>query len=365
MPVLGVKNFVGERLTQAKNARGISAVALSEIAEVSQSSISLYEKGKQNPRYTVVESLAKALNVPVDFFFKELGPTKPKKLFYRSMAASTKSSRELSEAKYYWLVEAVDYLLEYFDLPELDIPDFDLPSDFRLLTTFEIESIAEQLRAYWNLGSGPISNMVRTLESHGIIVWRTKFGALTQDAFSEYREPHPFVVLSTDKENYFRSRFDAAHELGHLILHRSIDQSSLKSAADHKLMEDQAHRFAGAFLVPATQFYNDLYTINIDTFRSLKPKWNVSIAMQIMRVKHLHLINEDEEKRLWINLGRRKWRQVEPLDDSVPQEKPRLVNQSIKMLIDSGVKSPDQISKDLTMSPVSYTHLTLPTICSV
>ena len=89
----------------------------------------------------------------------------------------------------------------------------------------------------------------------------------------------------------------------------------------------------------------------------MKPKWNVSIAMQIMRVKHLHLINEDEEKRLWINLGRRKWRQVEPLDDSVPQEKPRLVNQSIKMLIDSGVKSPDQISKDLTMSPVDLDNL--------
>lgn len=358
MPVIGVKNFIGDRLIQAKNARGFSSATLSDLVQVSQSSICLYEKGKQNPKQEVVESLARVLNVPVGFFFKEITIAKPKSLFYRSMAAATKSSRTMSEAKYEWTLEAVEgYLLRFFDFPSLNLPDIELPADFKRLNSQTIETIATQLREHWTLGTGPISNMVRTLEANGIVVWQTKFEAETQDSFSEYREPHPFVVLSSDKENYFRSRFNAAHELGHIILHRNIDKTTLNKKADFKLIEDQAHLFAGAFLTPATAYYNDLSSISIDTFRALKPRWNVSIAMQIMRTKHLGLISEPEEKRLWINLSRRNWRTSEPLDDSTLPEKPQLINKSVKMLVDEGVKSKEQLKDEMEFSAVDIENI--------
>lgn len=358
MPVIGVKNFIGDRLIQAKNARGFSSATLSDLVQVSQSSICLYEKGKQNPKQEVVESLARVLNVPVGFFFKEIAIEKPKNLFYRSMAAATKSSRTTSEAKYEWTLEAVEgYLLRFFDFPALNLPDIEIPADFKRLDSQTIETIATQLREHWTLGTGPISNMVRTLEANGIVVWQTKFEAETQDSFSEYREPHPFVVLSSDKENYFRSRFNAAHELGHIILHRSIDKTTLNKKADFKLIEDQAHLFAGAFLTPATAYYNDLSSISIDTFRALKPRWNVSIAMQIMRVKHLGLVSEPEEKRLWINLARRNWRTSEPLDDSTPPEKPQLIKQSVKMLVEEGVKSKEQLKDEMELSAVDIENI--------
>ena len=203
MPIFGVKDFNKDRLVQAKNARGLTSVGLSGIVNISQSSISLYEKGKQKPKQEVVEALARALNVPVGFFFKEISINKPNNLFYRSMAAATKSSRMVSEAKYEWTLEAVDYLLNYFDFPEINLPDFEVPSDFKKLNSEIIETLATQLREYWTLGEGPIANMVMTLESNGILVWRTKFEAERQDAFSEYRIPHPFVVLSSDKEKLF------------------------------------------------------------------------------------------------------------------------------------------------------------------
>lgn len=351
MPVYGVQNFIGERLTQAKNARGLSSVALADLVNISQSSICLYEKGKQNPKQEIVDALASALNVPVNFFFKDIGIKKPKNLFYRSMAASTKSSRMVSEAKYEWTLEAVEYLLDFFDFPNSNLPDLDVPDDFNMLDSQTIESIAHQVRAHWVLGTGPISNMVRTLESNGIIVWQTKFEAETQDAFSEFREPHPFVVLSSDKENYFRSRFNAAHELGHLILHRHIDRTTLNKKADFKIIENQAHLFAGAFLAPAQSYSQDLRSISIDTFRALKPRWNVSIAMQIMRVKQLGMISEAEEKRLWINLSRRNWKTREPLDDSIKPERPQLIQESIKMLVNEGVKSKEQLVNELNFSP--------------
>ena len=357
MPAHGVKNFNNNRLIQARNARGITSVALSDIVQLSQTSISQYEKGKQNPKQEVVELLAKALNVPVGFFFKQITIDKPKSLFYRSMAASTKASRVVSEAKYEWALETVNYLLNYLDLPEVNIPDLDIPKDFRDLDDRIIESRAKQLRDYWRLGTGPITNMIRTLESNGIIVWRTRFEAETQDAFSELRKPHPFVVLASDKENYFRSRFDAAHELAHLVLHQNVDGTTLNKKSEFKTIEKQAHLFAGAFLSPATAYRNELSAISIDMFRALKPRWKVSIAMQIMRVKHLGIVTEEEEKRLWKSLSRRKWRKVEPLDDITEPESPKLINQGIKMLIEEGLKSKEQIADDLQLSHIDIEHL--------
>jgi len=350
MPV-GVDIFNNERLLQARKARGLTAVRLSAIADVSSASISLYEKGTQKPQQDILDRLAKALNVPVSFFFNEINIDKPKQIFYRSMSSATKSSRIRVESEYEWVLEVIDYLLNYFDFPTLNLPELDVPDNFKKLDAMKIESLAYQLRAYWNLGMGPIANMIRTLESNGLIAWRTAFEAVTLDAFSEFRLPHPLVVLSSDKENYFRSRFDAAHELGHIICHRHVDQSTLNTPAEFKLIEQQAHHFAAAFLLPATSFSKDFRVPSLDTFRTLKPKWNVSIAMQIMRCKQLKLIDGHQEKRMWINLARRKWKKSEPLDDSTPAEKPNLINKSINMLIDEKVKTKEQIAIDLSFSP--------------
>lgn len=348
MPV-GVKLFKNDRLIQARAARGLTAVSLSALAEISTASISLYEKGVQKPQQEVLDKLAEALKVPVGYFFNEIGIDRPNKVFYRSMSSATKSARSRIQAQYEWALEIIEYLLRYFDFPKLNLPDLDIPKDFRQLDSNTIESIASQVRAHWNLGDGPVTNMIRTLESNGIVTWRTEFEAKTLDAFSEFRTPHPVIVLSSDKENYFRSRFDAAHELGHIILHRNIDRSILNKSLSHKILEDQAHYFAGAFLLPAISYSRDLVP-SIDFFRSLKPKWNVSISMQIMRCRHLHLIDENREKSLWVNLSRRKWRKIEPLDDSTRAEKPNLISKSIEMLIDERVKHKEQIAQDLHLS---------------
>lgn len=346
---VAVSGFKGVRLAQARNARGLTAVSLADMVDVSPSTISLYEKGTQKPRQEILDRLSRVLNVPTAFFLRDVKIRKPTKLFYRSMSAATKAARTRAEARYELSLELIEYLLEYFDFPDVNLPDFDVPTNFKEIDSLTIESIAEQLRQYWMLGDGPVSNMVRTLESNGIVVWRTAFEAETLDAFSEYRSPHPLVVLSSDKENYFRSRFDAAHELGHLVLHKNIDAKSITKSSDFKLLENQAHYFAGAFLLPATAYSKELWGISLDAFRSLKPRWNVSMALQIKRCSQLGLIDESQEKRLWINLSRRGWRKREPLDDSMQSEMPNLIPKSIKLLVQEKVKTGDQIAQDLTL----------------
>ena len=355
---VGVTGFISDRLVQARRARGLTAASLSDMIDVARSTISQYEKAVQKPRQEVLDRLATVLNVPTAFFLQPVSIVKPDRLFYRSMSAATKSARVRVEARYEWILQAIDYLLEFFDFPETRVPDFDLPDDFHALDSSTIESVAEDIRRRWSLGDGPIANVVRTLETNGVVVWRTAFEAETLDAFSEFRRPHPTVVLSSDKESLYRSRFDAAHELGHLVLHRNVDGKALKRSSEFRLLEIQAHRFAGALLLPAIPYTEDLWSASLDAFRSLKPRWNASIAFQIMRARQLGLVDERQQRRLWINLSRRGWRKIEPLDDSAKPEKPTLLAQGMRMLVDNKVRSGEQIAKDLCLSAVELEKLT-------
>lgn len=348
---VGVKAFNGERLTQARNARGLTAVCLADMVDVSPATISLYEKGTRKPRQALLDRLSCVLNVRAEFFLRAIPMERPSsRVFFRSMSAATKSARARVTARYEWMLELVGYLLEFFDFPDTHLPAVDLPADFRRIDADTVETVADHVRQEWALGAGPVGNVVRALESNGVIAWRTAFEAATLDAFSECRVPHPVIVLASDKDSYYRSRLDAAHELGHLLLHRAVDSKSLSRAQDFKLLEIQANRFASAFLMPALSYSNELSSVSLDTFRSLKSKWNVSVAAQIARSRQLDLVNDSQARRLWINLSRRGWRRKEPMDDSTPPEEPGLVARSVRMLVDSDVRTGEQIARDLGLS---------------
>ena len=171
---VGVPTFSGERLIQARQARGLTAVSLADMVDVSPTAISLYERKAQKPRQEVLDRLASVLNVPAPFFLQPVSIVKPDRLFYRSMSAATKSARARVEARYEWILEVIGYLLEFFDFPETRLPELDLPADFRTLDASTIEAAAEQVRQHWRIGNGPVANLVRTLESNGVVVWRTR-----------------------------------------------------------------------------------------------------------------------------------------------------------------------------------------------
>jgi Zn-dependent peptidase ImmA (M78 family) len=148
-----------------------------------------------------------------------------------------------------------------------------------------------------------------------------------------------------------RSRFDAAHELGHIILHRHIDKTCITRKADFKLIEQQAHRFAGAFLLPAQSFSNDFFSPTLDTFQALKPRWGASMQFMLHRTQELGLISETQAQRLWANCARRGWRLREPLDDEISVEEPRLLRRSFEMLINEEVQTRAEILSALPYSP--------------
>ena len=267
------------------------------------------------------------------------------------MSSATKSARSRAKRRYEWLKEIVHYLRDYFDFVNINLPIYDVPKDFKKLTFEQIEHFAQECRSYWKLGRGPLENIVSILECNGIIVMRGNLQAEALDAFSEMdKKGCPYIFLGADKNIAVRSRFDASHELGHLILHKHIDKNNISNNKDFKLIENQAHYFAGAFMLPATEFKNDLWAPTLNAFRSLKERWKVSISAMIKRSEQLNLIDRGQAKNLFINLSRRGWRRFEPQDETLLIEHPVLIRSCFETLIKSGAITKEKIVQEICLS---------------
>lgn len=326
--------FQGRRLTQARKVRMLTQKSLAEMVGKSSQAIGQYESGKIEPTSDVVHRLADVLDVGVTFLYRPAGaPSSGSPIFYRSMSSATKRARDAVEYKLEWIDDIVSYFDERLDLPVFEGVDVDVPSNPLLIDNEMIERAATEVRREWNLGDGPIENVVGAMERNGIFVFRIPLGADSLDALSvDWNALHPYVVIGTDKGNAFRWRFDAAHELGHLVLHRSVTEESLREAGMNKALEAQAHRFASAFLMPEGRFLDSLTSVTLDSYKNIKLYWRCSIQAMVRRTKDLGIIGESDYRNLSVAISRRRWRSVEPFDDDVREERPALARKCLTVL---------------------------------
>ena len=345
---VGIPGFVGVRLTQAREAMGLSVTSLAALLGVSKQAVSQYERGIDTPGPEVFARMRETLRHEAHFFLKPAMSTLKKNVcFYRSMASTTKTARRKAEVWQLWVRELVCYLSEFVILPKADFPRFDVPTDPSRLTIEKIEQYACDLRQYWGLGEEPIANLVATAEKHGALIIRHTLDAETLDALSEWLEPEgiPLVVLNLDKGVAVRSRLDLAHEIGHMVLHSRVNEEQLRKADTFRLIEDQAFLFGAALLLPEHAFLEDLYSLSLDGMCAFKPKWKVSIAMMIERLKNLGILNEERYRRLRINYSTRQWNRSEPYDDEdrIQQEQPTFLAKAVKMLVQENIQSTEEI----------------------
>lgn len=350
----GTPGFVGERLTEAREARGLAKVDLAKLVGVTPQAIAAYEGGTFTPRPEVAAKISAQLNVPMGRFFRSEWRATKGHVYFRSRTAATKAARTAAGRLFDWMKEAVASLEEFVELPPVTFPETSEARGLANIDDDEIEAAAVRLRRAWNMGDGPIGNMVSLLENHGAFVSRFALGAAELDAFSEWHgePPRPFVVLGADKESAARSRLDAAHELGHLCVHRSLSVADLSNLQNHGRLEGQAFRFGAAFLLPEVSFAAELVSPTLDRLVTLKARWKVSIGMMIKRIEHLGLLDKDGVTRLWINYSRRGWRQREPLDDQLPIEQPRLAPMIIRTIVEHTGESGQAIAERLQLAPV-------------
>ncbi len=334
-----IGNFVPARLEQALAARGFSAVELAARVEVTSTTISRWRNGAQLPSGDLLGRLADELRVSPEWLTRPV-PNAVSAPYFRGSIAPMKAERSVLRARVAWLDEIARQLELYVDYPQLSIPSMPYTrlSD---ITEGDIEEAAEQCRASWGLKDGPVADVLLLMESAGVLVAREETGTPRIEGLSAWgANGRPLVLLCADKGNAYRGRFDAAHELGHLVLHRNIEAPS--DAAAHKLMEQQAHRFAGAFLLPSRGFVAEVASpVSLQGLVFLKKRWGVSVAAMIMRLVALGVIDDSDYLRL-IKLRSAKWgNKQEPNDGDREPELPRLLRRTVELLEREGVLTAD------------------------
>jgi Zn-dependent peptidase ImmA (M78 family)/DNA-binding XRE family transcriptional regulator len=351
--VKGVATFSGEKLTEARLARGWYKNALADRIGVTAMQISRYESNQDRPTPEKLKSIAEALEFPYDFFTRKSWPEPLGPIFWRSQVAETKTAREMTEQRMRWLCELFWTLEEELDFPRTDIPDLDIPEDFRQITPSMIERFAERVRRDWRLKDLPIRDVVLSVENAGIPVVMLDIFSEKQDGFF-FTSPllrRAFIGVNVHSVTAARARFDVAHELGHLILHKNVSSEQEKDTDLHKLLEQQAHRFAGAFLFPKERFFDEVAVPTLDYFHALKKRWGMSIAAMVSRSFDLGMIDKDAKGQLFISMNRRKWRgqNREPFDSTMELERPRMLRRCIEVLLDSGEYSDDFLEHLLSL----------------
>lgn len=331
--------FVPKRLTEARVARQMSREELGRSVDKTGQAIGYYEAGERRPDMETLLRLAGVLDQPVAFFLRP--PQRTTSLtgarFFRSVGPKSNKLNSALDVRVGWLCEMLHFLLHHLRLPASNLPLIDdLPSSgsYKLA---EIEEIATRTRRGWGLGDGPIANMAALLETNGVVVSRLELGAENVDAFSCWIDGRPFVFLGSAKDVCCRSRFDAAHELGHLILHRDVSQDDLQNKRVRDRIEREAHWFAGAFLLPRSTLLTEFYSTRTQHLLGLKRRWRVSMQAIAHRCKEIGAIDEGQYILFRKQMSAQRWLKAEPLDDELPPEMPGLLPKAWRMLVEQGV----------------------------
>ncbi|MBE9913672.1 helix-turn-helix domain-containing protein [Paenibacillus donghaensis] len=347
-----IRVFNGDRLKAARIYRGKTIAELADEVQVSKQSISQYENGKANPSLETLLKLISALGFPRDYFYeKDNKSIKVGTTYFRALLSTNKKDRLSQEEKTKILAKIYHTLNQFVQFPKINIPP--IPEGIN-----DIEKIAQATRDYWKLGTDPIPNMVYILEKNGFIV--TSFGTdnANIDAFSQRQEvdgeEYFFIVLGSDKSSATRRQFDAAHELGHIMLHDWNADLELVSREEFRQMENEAHQFAASFLLPKEAFLKDLILPNnLDFYIELKKKWKVSISAMIVRAYQLKAINYNQYQYLMRQISKKGWRTKEPLDDVIQVSKPTVLRKAVDVIQSNGVLSGDQFMQQLSKNNVS------------
>lgn len=303
------------RLRIARELVGLSQTQLATAVGLTPAAISQFESGAARPSPATLADLSSALQMPAEFFEQELVDTHEG--FFRSLRRTAVVDRRRARAIAHVAHDIAQSAATLAAFPSTSIPQLSVGG--LDASTVEIEEIAAEVRRIWDLPAGPIADMVGVLETHGVTVIRLPLDSSDVDAFSLPFPDHPVVVLGSDKNDRARSRFDAAHELGHLVIHR--DQ--IWGVPE---IEKQAHAFAAAFLMPAPEIRDQLpTTVDWPQLFSLKQHWQVSLAALLMRARTLGRMSERTYLTAIKAASARGWRRTEPVPLGSPEHPGQLL----------------------------------------
>lgn len=325
-------SFNRARLTLARKRRGLTKRQLSELVEVDVRSVTAYEMGEYPPGIDTLNRLADVLKFPVKFFYgANLEEIMVDSASFRAMSKMTASQRDMAISQGKIALHFNKWIESRFELPSSDVPD--------LSQERSPEAAADSLRRYWDIGELSIRNMIHLLEAKGVRIFSLSIDSKEVDAFSTWKDTTPLVFLNCMKSTE-RSRFDAAHELGHLVMHRHATPHGREA-------EREADLFASAFLMPRASILAIARRFpSLSDLIQLKKNWIVSVAALTRRLYAVGMLSDWEYRSLCIQMAKND-RTKE--SEEVPREVSQVLPKIFEVLHQKGIGR-SQVARDLTIS---------------
>lgn len=280
-----------------KNARIMQGLSMDELCNrmsgiISKQSISKYENGKMIPSSSVLLVLSKALNLPVDYFFRG-------GIYLENVEFRKKSS--LSKKQESQITEIVrDHLERYILIEQIvsaNVPFINPIQNYDINNYEAIEMAVRELRKSWWIGMDSLPNILELLEDKGIKIIEIdtddKFDGLSANVNNG---AIPVIVVNKQWP-VERKRFTCMHELGHLLLQLPHD-------LEEKEKEKFCHYFANAMLLPTDAFLREIGIkrrfLSMSELISIKEYFGISISAILKRACDLKVISDSYYKSFFI-----------------------------------------------------------------
>lgn len=284
----------------ARKMRGLSLQDLADLLsnKVTKQALSKYETAAMSPTVDILAELTKALAVKPDYFVRhgviELGEVS----FRKKRALLQKTEDAVVE-------RARDYIERYLEIESIlgQQQQFLNPIENNLIKNKkDAEDAANLLRAAWELGSTPLTNLVEMLELRGIKVLLVDEDEALDGFASISSTGVPLVVINVKGKSTERIRFTIIHELAHVIL-----KFSPEVERDKKLLEVLCHCFSSCFLLPRAMLVkmiggdNRTY-IAIKELISIKEYFGISLRAILHRMHEINIISDVYYKKWCVYL---------------------------------------------------------------
>ncbi|GAB2503669.1 Zn-dependent peptidase ImmA (M78 family)/DNA-binding XRE family transcriptional regulator [Nocardiopsis aegyptia] len=320
------------RIRLARERRALTLARLARMSGISQQALSGYENGLAEPTHESVRAIAHALGFPVAFLAAdEIEEIPSEAVAFRARTKTSLRKQRAVRAQAALGVELNDWLTDHFTLPPPRVPTYGKPFP---------EAAAEMVRSLWELGDAAAPNLVHLLEAHGVRVFSLDTEHQDVDAFSFWRDSVPYVFLNTAKSGE-RGRFDAAHELGHLVMHGHERPSSGPEA------EREANQFASAFLLPRADVVGRMPSgAQVDQLLEAKGIWRVSAMALTYRLHDLDLLTDWQYRAACRRLAELGYRSGEP--DGIARETSQILPK-VFALLRRGGRTPASVAAELSV----------------
>jgi Zn-dependent peptidase ImmA (M78 family)/transcriptional regulator with XRE-family HTH domain len=352
--------FNPNRLILARHRRELTAAGLAQAAGISARMVSMYENGHAVPSQDTVRAMADVLRFPAGFFDRQDPPELTvEQASFRALSKVPAKRRDAARSSGQLAILLDEWITTKFALPAADLPTLTVFSRLAPLVDDERpgthdagaqspEIAAEVIRARWDLGNAAIPNILHLLEAHGVRVFSLADNCRDVDAFAFWHGPSPFIVLNTGKSGE-RGRFDAAHELGHLVLHRE------ERVAQGPQAEQEADSFASAFLMPRASVLAQIPRMpSVDQVIEAKARWKVSAMALAHRLHEVGLSSDWHYRQLCVELSKRGYRRTE--HNGISRESSQVLNKVLAALRADGIR-PTAIARELDITTAELNNL--------